>query len=121
MKLRSIHSDKRGNVYAIEGKSLQYPEIAMLTINKGYARGGCIHNIHDEYFVVIQGRVDYRIGDTTHNYSVGDSGIIPKGTPHYLYAYEDSIVLEWGATIEEKQEKHETFRKIVENINEKRL
>jgi hypothetical protein len=46
---------------------------------------------------------------------------IPKGTPHYFISWGYSLVLEWGATIEEKGEKHLEFRQIVDRINDSQL
>lgn len=118
MLLSKIHSDDRGSVRIITGKEIGHPEISILTAKKGYARGGCVHDKSDEYMVVVSGSVIYQIGDKTHRFKVGDSCIIPKGTPHYFVALEDSVVLEWGATLEEKLKKHKAFRKIVDKIND---
>ena len=46
------------------------------------------------------------------------NGFIPRNTPHYFIALEDSIILEWGATPEEKINKHKEFRKMVDDIND---
>jgi len=120
MKLREIHTDDRGTISLLENDLVNYPEVTIFKTNKGYARGGCIHNISDEYCTVIEGHVEYWIGDDMLDMSDGDSMKIPKGTPHYFVSVTDSIVLEWGATVEEKQNKHVEFRKIVDKINQKR-
>ena len=56
------------------------------------------------------------LGGTPHELRVGDALKIPKGTPHYFIAIEDSTVAEWGATPEEKVEKHLETRKIVDRV-----
>ena len=120
LKLETIHNDFRGAIHSITGNELKYPELVILTAKKDVARGGCIHNKSNEYFFVIQGKVIYYIGNINKGkrYSTGMGGVIPKKTPHYFIALEDSIVLEWGATPEEKINKHKEFRKMVDDIND---
>lgn len=118
MKLSSIHQDKRGSVFAITDEDLGHPEVTIFTTNAGFARGGCIHTISDEYVCVISGEIEYVIGDTIHILRDGDSVIVPAGTPHYFTSWSFSVVQEWGATIAEKQEKHKEFRQIVDRIND---
>lgn len=118
MNIDTIHSDKRGSIYSIHGKEIAYDEVAVLATKAGYARGGCIHRINDEHVCVISGVVEYHIDGHYCRLVVGDTIVTPKNTPHYLYSVTDSVVLEWGATPEEKKEKHLETRKIVEKIND---
>ena len=118
MKLDLIHQDKRGCILSLISDKLPYPEITVFETNAGFARGGCIHNISDEYCTVIAGQVEYVIGDELHVLSDGMSIKIPKGTPHYFISWGSSVVLEWGATVAEKKEKHAEFRQIVDRIND---
>ena len=92
---------------------------AIFTTKKGFVRGGCVHNLNDEFCCVIEGELLYRLGDKVIDCKKGDTIAIPKGTPHYFQALTYCVVLEWGATPEEKKEKHFEFRKIVETLNEK--
>jgi len=117
MKFHEIHKDSRGSINILT-EDMALDEVTVFTTRKGFARGGCIHNINDEYTCVVEGEVEYCIGDETQNLKMGESLIIPKGTPHYFVSLTDSIVLEWGASPAEKMEKHAEFRRIVEKINE---
>lgn len=123
MDIKLIHEDERGKIFSMTMEELLYDEVTIFYTNAGYARGGCIHKFNNEYYCVIQGKVEYvtKKGNLSHHSFLltGDSGIVPKGTPHYFMAVEDSVIMEWGATIEEKQEKHKEFRKIVDNINKR--
>ena len=116
MKLIELHSDNRGKIFILN-EDLGHPEFTIFTTNKGFARGGCIHHQSTEYVCVISGKVKYVCPKTTVYLKTGDSFTIPKSTPHYFLAVEDSVVAEWGATQEEKKDKHLEFRKIVEQIN----
>jgi len=121
LQLHKIHSDKRGDIYNITEDLKEFEEVVIFTCKKGFARGGCIHNKNDEYCVVIEGCIRYYIGNKPYPTVLGsgDRVRIPKRTSHYFIALKDSIVMEWGATKEEKLEKHPGTRKIVEEINEK--
>ena len=123
MKLKRIHKDNRGVINTVIGNELEDEELVFLITKRGVARGGCIHNKNDEMFVIIQGKVEYFIKnkEVGRIYTKGMNGFIPKGTPHYLIALEDSIVMEWGATSEEKKNKHKEFRTRVEEINAKQI
>ena len=129
MKLDKLHGDDRGEIYLLTGFK-EYPEVTMFTTKEGYARGGCIHNVHDEYCCVLEGEIEYHLidnsgddmfGHASFKLKVGQTITIPKGTPHYFLSKTDSVVLEWGATPEEKKEKHQFMRKIVDDINGKKL
>ena len=116
MKLAKIHKDKRGEIWILLKDNKEH---TFLITNKGYARGGCIHRKSKEYVVVLEGTVEYHIrGKRIKTYSKGESLSINKNTPHYFISKEDSIVLEWGATPEEKKERHKQWRKTVDKINE---
>jgi dTDP-4-dehydrorhamnose 3,5-epimerase-like enzyme len=129
MKLELVQNDNRGSIEIITGL-LQFPEATIFKTKAGYARGGCVHNIHDEYICVLEGEVEYitehlttMSGNIVHKtiLKTGGVGFIPKGTPHYFISLTDSTVIEWGADIVEKKEKHPVFRKIVDEINGKKL
>lgn len=121
MKLFKVNEDKRGQIYTLAGFKT-FPEVAMLITKKGYSRGGCVHNIHDEFVTVLEGEVYYYVGEERKFLKLqqGDNITIPKATPHYLYSVTDSTILEWGATLEEKNTKHKEFREIVNKINERK-
>jgi len=121
MKLELIHEDNRGSINIIKGDELTYPEITVFKTKQGYARGGCIHRKSEEYATVIEGRITYVTPKGYFHLYAGDNFIIPKGTPHYFLSNTDSIVLEWGATEEEKKEKHLHYREIVDEINSRQL
>jgi len=122
MELKKVHSDERGEIYIITSLLPDNKEVTILTTNKGFARGGCIHHLNDERFVVIKGMVRYFVeGRLSSFYNKGTSGFIGRGKAHYLIAITDSVVMEWGATVEEKKEKHKEWRKIVNNINREKI
>jgi mannose-6-phosphate isomerase-like protein (cupin superfamily) len=120
LELKKVHEDDRGEIYAIplgEDK-----ELTILVTNRGYARGGCIHPDSNERCVVVKGRIQYFKGDTNttltdNSFLQPNSLFIPKGTPHFYISETDSILLEWGATVKEKDMKHLPFRNIVIDIN----
>lgn len=117
MELQTIHTDKRGSVNLLLGDLRQFKEVTVFVTKAGYARGGCIHNINDEVCCVIEGSILYIVGDNQLCLGVGDIVRIPKSTPHYFLSETDSVVLEWGATPEEKKEKHHEYRAVVDRIN----
>ena len=116
MKHEKIHEDKRGVISLLTGLQV-FPEVTIFETKKGCARGGCIHEINDEFCCVIEGKVLYYVNDIEHALSPGDCIVVPKSTPHYFIAVEDSVVMEWGPTPEEKRLKYKLFRDIVEKIN----
>lgn len=118
MKLNLIHQDKRGKILSLISDNFFYPEVTIFETNAGFARGGCVHNISDEFCTVISGQIEYAIGDELHILSDGMSIKIQAGTPHYFISWGYSVVLEWGATIAEKQVKHADYRAIVDRIND---
>lgn len=118
MKLDLIHQDKRGRILSLKSDIFRYPEVTIFETKDGFARGGCIHNLNDEFCTVISGKVEYVIGEEIRILWDGDSVKIPKGTPHYFLSFGKSVVLEWGATEEEKKVKHVEYRQIVDRIND---
>lgn len=124
MKLEHIHSDNRGCIYSVTEKPLSSPEVSFLSTKKGIARGGCIHYKNYEHLCVIEGTIEYyfRLPNETEISNVilstGQTISIPPATPHYLISLTDSIVIEWGCDLDEKKEKYEPFRRIVNEINE---
>ena len=117
LKLKKLYEDKRGEIYLIKGDLKEHEEITIFTTEKGYARGGCIHNLHQEFCTILEGKVKYQVGDEIKEYLAGDTLIIPVSTPHYFLALTDCVVIEWGASPEEKKEKYLPFRQIVDAIN----
>lgn len=116
MKLSKIHQDARGEIWIllIEGK-----EHTFLTTKKNFARGGCVHRFSQEHAVIIKGTVEYHIrGRGPKVYREGENISISPNCPHYFIALEDSIVLEWGPSPEEKKERYKQWRKVVDKINE---
>jgi mannose-6-phosphate isomerase-like protein (cupin superfamily) len=118
LTLNSLHKDSRGTISLIKGDELEYPGVTVFYTGDGKARGGCLHELNDEYTCVISGLVEYVIGNNKYILKDGDSMIIPRGTPHYFKSLTDSVVLEWGATEEEKKFKHAPTRAIVDEIND---
>jgi len=117
MELKRIHGDKRGTISILLGCK-ETPEVTVFQTNKGYARGGCIHPKSEELCVVIEGSIKYKImGQSDLVLVKGSTVCIPKNTPHCFVALEDCIVMEWGATPEEKQIKHVEYRAIVDQTN----
>ena len=119
MKLKNVHEDKRGTINILTGFK-KYEEVTIFQTLGKYARGGCIHYLNDEYLCVIEGSVAVVLNENDASVlSEGDTMLIPKATPHYFIALNDCVVMEWGATSDEKIEKHIETRKVVEDINAK--
>lgn len=116
-----IHKDERGEIFCFYEGGREY---TLLTTRKGFARGGCVHPRHCEYFVVLKGMVRYVVVHDGIPYGEvfieGSNGVIDMNEPHYLLALEDSITLEWGADPDEKAMKHPVWRNVVEEINKRR-
>ena len=117
-KVIKAHEDNRGTIYSLSGIASDGKEITILDTRKGFARGGCIHDINDEYVTVLEGVVKYWVGDEHPEIlRKGMSTIIPANTPHMLVAQTDSIVVEWGKTKDELDGKDLEMRKKVDEIN----
>ena len=123
MDLNKIHEDQRGVIYSIVGDPITYEEVSFLSTKAGLARGGCIHNENSEHLCVIQGEISYfyRLPGETDmrcvSLTAGQGITVPPCTPHYMVSITDSIIMEWGCKISEKQEKHAELRAIVNAIN----
>ena len=124
MKLKQIQSDERGSISLLEEGFKNLQEVTVFHTYAGFARGGCVHNIHDEHVCVVEGVIEYFCYDEKglevkkQRLFQGDTIKIKSRTPHYFIAMLDSVVMEWGATPGEKKEKHKETRKIVDKINE---
>jgi mannose-6-phosphate isomerase-like protein (cupin superfamily) len=116
LKWSKIHEDDRGSINLIEGLR-QYPEVTIFKTRGGYARGGCVHNEHDEFACVFDGAIMYYWGNDSKLLNAGDTIKIPRGSPHYFRALCDCVVAEWGASPEEKKVKHTECRAVVDKIN----
>jgi len=117
-ELFKIHEDKRGFIYLAKNILEDDKEFTFLEIKKGAARGGCLHS-HDEYFVVVKGKIEYICGEKKEIVSQGESRTIPAYSPHAFIGVEDSIVSEWGITSDEKNmdKKDPDLRRIIDDIN----
>jgi mannose-6-phosphate isomerase-like protein (cupin superfamily) len=120
MNFSEIHSDDRGSITLITGLKF-FPEATIFVTKSGYARGGCIHDKHEEYVCVIEGAVSYVCDNVGNKRTLipGEIMIVRRNSPHYFLSITDSVVMEWGATAEEKRVKYPQFREIVDRINEK--
>ena len=121
MNLKLIHEDFRGKIESLLGTS--YDEIALLTTKAGYARGGCVHKESMEHVVVLEGSIEFHYHVPSETYETlklmeaGDSITIYPNVPHYYVSTTDSIVIEWGPKMSEKNEKDLIMRTIVEEHN----
>ena len=122
MELTTIHSDNRGSISALVGDLTTVPEVTIFKTKAGYARGGCIHEKSGEALCVIEGMIKYVWGNDKEEITMtpGRAIVIEPNTPHYYLSVTDSIVMEWGPTLEEKKGKHLEFRAIVDEINKKK-
>ena len=115
-----MHKDERGEIYVIEGLLSGDREVTIFTTKPDHARGGCVHRVNDEFFLVLSGRVSYKLGNEDNKILEAGTIIeIPAGNPHYFKALTDSIVIEWGATVQEKKEYYPPLRRLVDEINRK--
>lgn len=118
LNFERVHEDERGEIYVITGALPEGREITLFTTKAGYARGGCVHRENWERATVIDGGVKYHIeGMSPKAFWGGDLITIPAGEAHYFISLTDSVVIEWGATVEEKKEYDPGWRKEVERIN----
>lgn len=123
MQLNTIHKDDRGSINTVTGNFQSIPEVTIFETKKGYARGGCLHNISSEHLFVIEGEIlyIYKLEDMISELIIkqGCGLTIPPNVPHYFIAKTDCVVAEFGPSLEEKKGKDEEFRAIVNDINSK--
>lgn len=119
MEIKKVWSDKRGETFSLTDENLGWQEVAIFHTKAGVARGGCIHPNSSEMLCVISGEIEYVYGEDMQKICLypGDSFLTDPNTPHYFLSKTDSIVMEWGPLLEEKQAKHDRFREIVNAIN----
>jgi hypothetical protein len=126
LKLKKVHTDDRGFIYTLKSPMLTCEEITILLTKAGYARGGCIHRLHDETCVVIEGTITYfSLSPEYKDFSftimhAGSSRVTSKGSPHYFVSDTDSVVMEFGANSDEKDNKYYYFKEIVDDLNGRR-
>ena len=124
MKIEKVHSDSRGSIYSITGEPIKLEEYSLLETKANIMRGGCLHKKHSETIVVLEGEISYfyRLPNEVEineiSMRAGDSYTIPPNSPHYMLSLTDSIVMEFGADIDEKKVKHDEFRKVVMEHNQ---
>ena len=118
MKLKQIHKDKRRSIHLVEDLLPEKREFTIINLKADKAIGGCLHS-EKEYFVVIKGSMDVDLGDGAFHCSTGYSGVIGPETPHMFWAYEDTIVCEWGVKTTDKGCKDAKMRALVDEINGK--
>lgn len=115
---RDVNSDDRRRVFVNNGL-LKDKEISIIELKKGKAIGGCLHN-NREYYVILAGTVEVHKKNKPIVLEIeGCTGTFNPKEAHMFRAYEDSIIMEYGLTTEEKlkDKKDEEMRKEMENIN----
>jgi hypothetical protein len=100
-KFNVEHTDDRREILT-NTTLLDGTEISIIYLKKGKAIGGCVHG-RNENFALLKGRAIL----VTHKNDVrclnpGQGGVIEKWTPHAFKAMEDSVIMEYGLTPEEK-------------------
>jgi mannose-6-phosphate isomerase-like protein (cupin superfamily) len=113
-----VSTDARGVIYELNVDKMVH--INVLTLSKGYARGGHSH-IYPEVFYLVTGRVQFHTGELGKErvFEYGPSAKIRTtlGEPHYMYALEDSTYLEIrpaGTAYQAKE--YAPFRSIVTDL-----
>jgi mannose-6-phosphate isomerase-like protein (cupin superfamily) len=118
--LETIHEDERGTISLLHGFQT-YEEATMFTTKDGYARGGCVHLDSDEFLCVLEGSICFVYGigsaEVRLQLNAGNTFKIKANTPHYFISSGDSIVMEWGPKVEEKNNRYAPFREKVDIIN----
>ena len=114
MSLEKVYNDGRGSIYVdVRGDK----ELKVIHTRKGFARGGCIH-YKEEKVICISGYIAFIVGDKKTYLEEGQSLIIPAKTPHYMVAFEDSVIVEEGSVKTTSEAKHKEMRIFVDLINE---
>ena len=122
IKFKKVHEDERGEICVLTDEDWKdLKEITILTTWAGFARGGSIHDMHDEICLVVEGRIEYHMRGFMEILDKGDRTLVPSGVPHYFKSLTDSTVIEYGATPEEKQVKDPEVRQLVDEINKNRM
>lgn len=101
IEFKEVHSDERRTIF-VNNTLLKDKEISIIKLKKGKAIGGCLHN-KDEYYCILSGCVMVMNGVENIISMDGDSGIFRENTPHAFIAEEDSIIIEWGISPEDKK------------------
>jgi mannose-6-phosphate isomerase-like protein (cupin superfamily) len=117
MEFKKVHEDRRGKIFTITDDEMR--ELTILCTNKDFARGGCLHRKNKEFCLVIKGKIGFQKGSDAFILTEGDSLLIGKSIPHCFKSLTDSVVLEWGVTLDDKQEKDPDMLKVVNEINDK--
>lgn len=117
MEFKEVSSDERRTILA-DTSLLDGKEISIIQLKKGKAVGGCIHK-NDEYYCVISGCVVITKDVENTIGMAGDAGTFYTGVAHAFFAEEDSIIMEWGLTPEEKKDdiKDPNLLKLVKELN----
>lgn len=117
MEFKSVSKDERREIFA-NTELLSGKEVSIIKLNKGKAIGGCIHN-KDEYYCILSGVVLVMNGIENTVAMPGDAGIFSALNPHAFVAEEDSIIMEWGISPEEKKDnkKDEEMLKRIKEFN----
>lgn len=97
-----VSKDDRRVIFA-NTDLLNGKEVSIIKLKKGKAIGGCIHN-KDEYYCILSGCVMVMNGVENTISMDGDSGIFRENIPHAFIAEEDSIIMEWGISPEDKKD-----------------
>lgn len=73
-----------------------------LVLNKGFRCSLHYHEVKDEVFYVIAGRVLLELGDEVHVLAKGDHRHVPPGTVHRFWGIEDSEIIEFSTHHEDE-------------------
>jgi quercetin dioxygenase-like cupin family protein len=118
MELKEVHKDERRSINLIENLLPDRKEFTIINLNKNKAIGGCTHPT-GEYFCVINGTINAKIGNSVRIMTAGQSGYIMANYPHMFFGITDAIVIEWGVLPENKGTHDKDMRDEVNRINDK--
>lgn len=118
MKISEVHKDDRRTISLLSGLIEEDKEFTIIHLNKGKAIGGCVHK-EREFMCVIDGSVFVTIGQVQEFLISGDGRCICAKKPHMFVAQEDSIIIEWGVSPEDKGKYNKEMRDEVNKINGK--
>ena len=102
MEFKEVSNDERRIIFANDSLLKKKKEVTFIKLNKGKAIGACMHT-EPEYFFVLSGLVEVRIGKRTYRGGVGEGTIIPANTAHMFYAIEHSVICEFGISAKDKK------------------